>query len=130
MKFRFMLILILLISFMLHLKAQTNNHGDVLNRARNVHAGNLIRATFHNNGRLGSVKGDQSTVYGGEWPIGSGQVQMGNTSAYVMSEIRLFAGLDSVSGDSTYEFVTPVIFAEGWDPNAFSADSLGRFQGF
>ncbi len=130
MKYRFILIIIILLSFVLHLSAQTDRHGDVLNRARNVHAGNLIRATFHNNGRLGGVRGDQSTVYGGEWPIGSGKVQMGNTSAYVMSELRLFAGLDSTNSDSLYEFVTPVVFAEGWDPNAFSSDSLGRFQGF
>ena len=130
MKYRYMLILIMLFGFTIQFDAQINGHGDVLNRARNVHAGNLIRATFHNNGRLGGVKGDQSTVYGGEWPIGSGKVQMGNTSAYVMTELRLFSGLDPISGDSTYEFVTPVIFAEGWDPNAFSSDTLGRFQGF
>ena len=110
--------------------AQQYGNGDVINRARNVHAGNLVRVTFHNNGRMGSVKGDQSVVYAGEWPIGSGKVQMGNTSAYVMSELRLFSGLDEVSGDSTFTFVTPAIFCEGWDPDLFSHDSLGKFLGF
>ncbi len=110
--------------------AQQYGNGDVINRARNVHAGNLVRVTFHNNGRMGSVRGDQSVVYSGEWPIGTGKVQMGNTSAYAMSELRLFSGIDPGSGDSLYTFVTPAIFCEGWDPNIFSNDSLGKFQGF
>lgn len=129
MKFRYLLITLLLF-VIAGLKAQENGHGDVIYSAKNVHAGNLIRVTFHNNGRLGGVRGDQSVIYAGEWPIGTGMVQMGNTSAYVMSELRLFAGIDSASGDSLYEYVTPAIFCQGWDPNMFSNDSLGRFQGF
>ncbi|MBU1097538.1 MAG: hypothetical protein KKB34_13740 [Bacteroidetes bacterium] len=129
MKFRYLLVTLLFIGNA-GLQAQSNTHGDVIYRAKNVHAGNLIRVTFHNNGRLGGVKGDQSVTYSGEWPIGTGMVQMGNTSAYVMSELRLFAGVDPVTGDSLYEYVTPAIFCEGWDPNIFSNDSLGRFQGF
>ena len=105
--------------------AQDNLYGDVKNRAKNVHAGNLVRITFHNNGRLGSVKGDQTPAYTGEWPIGSGKVQMGNTSAYVMSEMRL-----PKPGTDSLVVVTPAVFCEGWDPNIFSHDKLGRFQGF
>lgn len=105
--------------------AQDNLYGDVKNRAKNVHAGNLVRITFHNNGRLGSVKGDQVRAYTGEWPIGSGKVQMGNTSAYVMSEMKLLK-----PGTDSLVVVTPAIFCEGWDPNIFSHDPLGRFQGF
>ncbi|MFZ4622468.1 MAG: hypothetical protein ACOYNS_18030 [Bacteroidota bacterium] len=112
------------------LAAQSFGFGDVINRARNVHAGNLIRLTFHNNGRLGSVRGDQSVVYGGEWPIGSGKVQVGNTSGYVMSEMRIFAGYKPGTTDSTFSFVVPGIWNEGWDPNIFPHDTLGKFQGF
>ncbi|MCP4413804.1 MAG: hypothetical protein GY808_14695, partial [Gammaproteobacteria bacterium] len=104
--------------------------GNSIYRARNVHAGNLVRVTFYNNARLGNVSGDQSLVYAGEWPIGTGMVQMGNSSAYVMTELRVYAGLDSVTGDSTYEVISPVVFCEGWDPNLFSHDSLGMFLGF
>jgi len=103
--------------------------GDATNRARNDHSGNLIRVTFYNHGMLGSIQGDQSLVYGGEWPINSGQVQMGNASSYVMSEMQAFAGLDS-NGDSLFEFITPAVFCQGWDPNAFAHDSLGNFLGF
>jgi hypothetical protein len=110
--------------------AQGLGNGDAIYRARNVHAGNLVRATFHNNGRMGSLKGDQTLAYTGEWPIGSGKVQMGNTSAYVMSELRVFSGLNPSTRESTYTFITPAVFCEGWDPNVFSHDTLGRFQGF
>ena len=106
-----------------------DSYGNKNNRARNNHSGNLIRVTFYNHGMLGSVKGDNSLYYGGEWPINSGMVQMGNASSYVMSDLRAFAGLDS-SADSTYEHITPAIFCQGWDPNLFSHDSLGNFIGF
>ncbi len=106
-----------------------NSHGDAAYRARNDHSGNLIRVTFHNHGMMGSIRGDQSLIYGGEWPINSGLVQMGNTSNYVAAEMRIFAGVDS-TGDSVYATVTPTVFCQGWDPNAFSHDSLGNFLGF
>ncbi len=130
MKFRYILILVALLVALFDLNAQENLKGNAIYRARNVHAGNLVRVTFHNNARLGSVSGDQSEVYAGEWPIGSGMVQMGNSSAYVMSELRVYAGPDSVTGDSTFEYITPVVFCEGWDPNMFSHDTLGVFLGF
>jgi len=105
-------------------------YGAAINRAKNVHAGNKIRVTFHNNARLGTVKGDNSVTYTGEWPIGSGKVQMGNTSPYVMSELRFFKEINSITGDTIYDFITPVIFCEGYDPALFSHDSLGVFWGF
>ncbi len=103
--------------------------GNKLYRARNDHAGNLIRVTFYNHGMLGSLKGDQSLHYAGEWPINSGLVQMGNFSTYVSSELRVFAGLND-KGDSTFANITPCVFCQGWDPNLFSHDSLGNFLGF
>ncbi|MCK4639810.1 MAG: hypothetical protein KAU06_00595 [Candidatus Marinimicrobia bacterium] len=104
-------------------------HGDARYRARNIHSGNLIRVTFHNHGMLGGIKGDNSLIYAGEWPINSGMVQMGNASSYVTTQLRVFAGVDS-TGDSTYANITPVVFSQGWDPNRFSHDSLGKFLGF
>ena len=112
------------------IQAREIGPGNVNYRARNIHQGNLIRVTFHNHGMMGVQSGDQSQVYTGEWPKGTGKVQMGNTSAYVMANIRVFAGLDSVSGDSLFEYITPAIFCEGWDPNLFSNDTLGTFLGF
>ena len=129
MKYRIVLFLIFLFYWMTA-NAEEIGHGSSIYRAKNVHAGNLIRVTFHNHGMMGGIKGDQSRVYAGEWPIGTGMVQMGNTSVYVMSNLRVFAGLDSVTSDSTYKYVTPVIFCQGWDPNIFSHDSLGTFLGF
>ncbi len=124
------LIILILLCNRIVVDAQEVGHGDSIYRAKNVHAGNLIRVTFHNQGMMGAIKGDQSRVYGGEWPIGSGKVQMGNTSLYVMAKLRVFASLDSVTQDSTYDFITPAIFCQGWDPNLFSHDSLGTFLGF
>ncbi|MEW6194063.1 MAG: hypothetical protein AB1521_02785 [Bacteroidota bacterium] len=129
MKLRSMLI-VFTVACITNIMGQETGHGDVKHRAKNVHAGNLVRVTFHNNGRLGSIKGDQSVVYTGEWPIGTGKVQMGNTSAYVMSELRISKGINSTTGLEEFEFVTPAIFCEGWDPDIFSHDALGRFQGF
>lgn len=126
MKLRFLLIVIFVMPFF-NLFGQ-NEHGDFIYRASNVHAGNKVRVTFTNYSMFGSKRGDQSVAYAGEWPIGSGKVQLGNTSPYVMSEIKI--PVDTVDGKIIYEALTPVIFAEGWDPNRFSHDSLGRFQGF
>jgi len=123
------LTIILLLSCLLPGLLAATAHGSKQNRARNVHAGNLIRVTFYNHGMMGSIKGDQSQIYAGEWPINSGLVQMGNASSYVTSELRVFAGIDS-SGDSTYANITPTVFCQGWDPNMFSHDSLGNFLGF
>ncbi|RPI05878.1 MAG: hypothetical protein EHM64_04940 [Ignavibacteriae bacterium] len=111
------------------LAAQDFGFGSSIYRARNTHAGNLVRMTFSNNGRLGSVKGDNSTTYNGEWPIGSGHVQMGNVSAYVMSEIRVMS-IDPVTHDTSYKWITPAVWCEGWDPDLFPHAASGRFQGF
>jgi hypothetical protein len=80
-------IAIIIISLILNLQAQ-DTHGDAIYRARNDHAGNLIRVTFHNHGMMGSIRGDNSLIYAGEWPINSGMVQMGNASSFVGSELR------------------------------------------
>ena len=128
MKFRSLLVLLILTSF-INIKGQETEHGDVIYRARNVHAGNLIRLTFYNFGMVGVQSGDQSSVFTGEWPINSGIVQLGNASAFVMSDLRVLAGKDS-AGNQKFEFVTPAIFCQGWDPNLFSKDSLGTFAGF
>jgi len=124
--------LIVLLTGILSLCAFTSaqdSFGHARNRARNVHSGNLIRTTFYNHGMLGSIRGDQSLIYGGEWPINSGMVQMGNASSYVATELRVFAGIDA-TGDSTFTFINPVAFCQGWDPNRFSHDTLGTFLGF
>ena len=120
----------LLICFSVTGFAEEIGHGSSIYRTRNVHAGNLVRVTFHNHCMMGGISGDQSVVYAGEWPIGTGQIQMGNTSVYVMSELRIPAGTDSVTGDTLYTMVNPAVFCQGWDPNAFSHDSLGTFLGF
>jgi len=109
--------------------SQDNLHGDVTNRARNVHAGNRIRTTFYNTGMMAGYKGDVGT-YGGEWPKNTGQVQLGNSSPYIMAELRLFSKIDPVTGDSIFETITPAIFSQGWDPALFSKDSVSKFLGF
>ena len=107
-----------------------NDHGDRSNRARNDHSGNQIRVTYWNHGMMGSIKNDNSIIYGGEWPINMGFTQMGNASSFVASELRAFAGLDPISGDSMYVYITPAVFCQGWDPDVFSHDDLGNFLGF
>ncbi len=128
MKYRLFLTLILTV-FFCSASAQ-DQHGNPQYRARNTHAGNLIRVTFHNHGMMGAQRGDNSLFYAGEWPINSGMVQMGNASSFIMSELRVYAGRDLL-GDSTYRTITPAAFCEGWNPNIFSKDSLtGSFLGF
>jgi len=123
------LLMILTLSALLADAGAQTMHGSYQNRARNIHAGNLIRVTFYNHGMVGGIKGDNSLIYAGEWPINSGHIQMGNASMYVSSALRTYAGIDSV-GDSTYTVITPCVFCQGWDPNIFSHDSLGVFLGF
>jgi hypothetical protein len=130
MKANFCFLLPFLFIFALDTSAQNLSHGDAVYRARNEHAGNLLRITFSNNGRMGSVKGDQSLSYAGEWPIGSGHVQMGNTSGYVMSEMRIISNISTATGETTYTYVTPAVFCQGWDPDLFSHNALGTFLGF
>ena len=130
MKKRFLIsTLIGLLFYQGQLIAQNFGYGNSIYRARNTHAGNLVRMTFSNNGRLGAVKGDNSIVYAGEWPIGSGHVQMGNVSAYVMSEVRVMS-IDPATHDTSYKWITPAVWCEGWDPALFPHDGSGRFQGF
>ena len=128
MKFRYLLI-ILILAGLIKIDAQTLTHGDAIYRARNDHAGNKLRMTIWNCGRIGTVQGD-SWGYAGEWPIGSGMVQMGYASAYVMSEIRVFSNIDPKTKDSVFVILNPAITCQGWEQKKFSADELGRFQGF
>jgi hypothetical protein len=123
MKFRYLIILLSLI-FIVSINGQETDHGSSIYRARNVHAGNLIRLTFYNFGMVGVQNGDQSSVFTGEWPINSGLVQLGNASAFVMTEMHIPVG------DGHDSVVTPAVFCQGWDPNLFSHDSLGVFLGF
>lgn len=109
----------------------TQPSGNVRNRARNDHSGNLLRMTWYNYGMLGARRNDLSTVYAGEWPINSGHVQCGNASSYISAEIPVYDPVASAEkGDSVFTPITPVVFCEGWDPNNFSHDSLGTFLGF
>ncbi|MCI0516084.1 hypothetical protein L0128_22965, partial [candidate division KSB1 bacterium] len=129
MRSRMLILFSLSVSWMLATAGEIG-HGNAIYRARNDHDGNKIRITFHNSGMMGSKSiGDNVGVYTGEWPKGTGRVQMGNTSMYVMSELRIFTGIDA-QGDSNFTYATPVVFCEGWDPNMFSHDSMGTFLGF
>ena len=110
-------------AFFINILGQATEHGDVIYRARNDHAGNLIRVTFHNFGMMGGQQ-NELNVFTGEWPIFSGKAQLGNASAFVMSEMRIHLA------DGSDSLVTPAIFCQGWDPNLFSHDSLGVFLGF
>ncbi len=108
--------------------AGAQDHGDRSNRARNDHSGNQIRVTYWNHGMMGSIKGDASLIYGGEWPINTSLVQMGNVSSYVISELQV---LDTTNpSDSVYVNMTPAVFCQGWDPAVFSHDAQGKFLGF
>ncbi len=120
-------IVIVIAVLIMSVQAQDTN-GDVKYRARNDHTGNLIRVTFHNHGMMGSINGDNSLIYAGEWPINSGMVQMGNASSFVGSELRVIE--EQTSSDTSYVTITPVIFCQGWDANVFAHDSLGNFLGF
>jgi len=121
--------ILLILAIFTGLLFSQDSHGDANYRARNVHAGNLIRVTYYNHGMMGSKKGDASQIYAGEWPINSGKVQMGNASSYVSTEMYV-PKIDS-TGDTTYIYITPTIMCEGWDANIFSHDdSTGKFQGF
>ena len=129
MKYKSICITALLLIFMSATYAQSP-HGDRSNRARNDHSGNQIRVTYWNHGMMGSIKGDNSIIYGGEWPINQGFTQMGNASSFVSSELRVLESVDENTGDSTWVYVTPAVFCQGWDPAMFSHDDFGNFLGF
>jgi hypothetical protein len=68
-------ILILLIIFAISLQAQS--YGDATFRKKGIHAGNKIRTVFFNYGLVaGTIGGDPE----GEWPIGSGNMYIGDVS--------------------------------------------------
>ena len=119
------LLIIFLFFGLVSVFGQDLGHGDALNRAKNTHAGNLVRLTFFNYGTVGTKSGSSTTDYTGEWPIGSGKTQLGSAEPFIISEVEV--GKDS-SGNPVY--LHPVIFSEGWDPAMFSHDANGKFHGF
>ncbi len=111
------------------LSAQVAEQGSSANRGSNILQGNSIRTTFYNTGLIGAYKGDFGP-YGGEWPKNSGHVQIGNISPFVMSEVQVIKNIDAATNETTFVQITPVIWSQGWDPNMFPKDSLGKFLGF
>ena len=49
-------------------------HGDFLETRNGLHAGNLFRTTFYNDGTFGVNQ--RPPDIGGEWPINSGHIYM------------------------------------------------------
>lgn len=125
-KICFSLLVIVLISA----RGLAQDHGDRANRARNDHSGNQIRVTYWNHGMMGSIKGDASLIYGGEWPINSSLVQMGNASSFVSSDLRVLDTTNPNPAESVYVHITPCVFCQGWDPAMFAHDDKGKFLGF
>ncbi len=61
-------------------------HGDFLEIRSGVHAGNLFRTTFYNDGTAGRVNNDPE-AFVGEWPINSGTMYLIDGNLFVGSEI-------------------------------------------
>lgn len=129
MKIRYFLITVFYLFFIRgSILFAANSHGDAKYRARNVHAGNLIRVTFYNHGMLGRQINDVN-VYAGEWPINSGMIQMGNATSFVGTEIQVATEVDS-TGDTSLVYITPISMCQGYNPDRFPHDSFGNFLGF
>ena len=103
---------------------QNLGHGDPLNRAKNTLAGNQVRLTFFNWGAVGTQTNGSPTDYPGEFPIGTGETQLGSAEPFVASEVQV--------GDSLGQpiYVTPAIWSQGWDPNLFPHSLTGQNWGF
>lgn len=70
---KYLLVLTLIASFSL----QAQSYGDATFRKKGIHAGNKIRTVFFNYGLVaGTIGGDPE----GEWPIGSGNMYIGDVS--------------------------------------------------
>jgi len=68
---------LLAFSFLVGIGLQAQTYGDPTFRKKGVHAGNKIRTVFFNYGLVaGTVGGDPE----GEWPIGSGNMYIGDVS--------------------------------------------------
>ncbi|MBN2007928.1 hypothetical protein JW960_01135 [candidate division KSB1 bacterium] len=61
-------------------------HGDFLEIRSGVHAGNLFRTTFYNDGTWGRVNNDPE-AFVGEWPINSGTMYLIDGNLFVGSEV-------------------------------------------
>ena len=122
---KFKIILFYLLSICLSVDfAQDLGHGDALNHAKNTLSGNQVRLTFFNWGSVGHQSNGSPTDYPGEFPIGTGETQLGSAEPYVASEVQV--------GDSAGVpiYVTPAIWSQGWDPNLFPHSLTGKNWGF
>ena len=69
--------LLLVLGLTLSLSLQAQSYGDPTFRKKGIHAGNKIRTVFFNYGLVaGTIGGDPE----GEWPIGSGNMYIGDVS--------------------------------------------------
>ncbi len=60
-------------------------HGDFLELRDGVHAGNLFRTTFYNDGTTGRIQ--DPSAFAGEWPINSGRWYLIDGNLFVGSEV-------------------------------------------
>ncbi len=60
-------------------------HGDFAEMKNGLHAGNLFRTTFYNDGTFGAVTRPPDIA--GEWPINSGHIYMIDGNTFVGSEV-------------------------------------------
>jgi hypothetical protein len=122
---KFKIIFLFFVPFISVIYGQSLGHGDSINRAKNTHAGNQIRLTFFNYGSVGTVSGGSANDYTGEWPIGTGETQLGSAEPFVISEIQVAT---DTAGNPIY--LHPCIFSQGWDPSLFSHSTTGKNYGF
>ncbi|MFQ6617123.1 MAG: hypothetical protein ACE5QV_00430, partial [Fidelibacterota bacterium] len=61
-------------------------HGDFKEHRDGLHSGNQVRTTFYNDGFIGRVTQDPDDI-GGEWPINSGHIYVGDADVLVGAEI-------------------------------------------
>lgn len=80
--------------------AQPKPHGVFEDERSNIHSGNQIRTTFYNNGFVGRV-GDRPNDIGGEYPINSGHMYIGDYLIMVGAEIT------DVNGEIKHSVITP-----------------------
>jgi hypothetical protein len=60
-------------------------HGDFAETRDGLHAGNLFRTTFYNDGTFGKIQDPPDIA--GEWPINSGRIYMIDGNVFVGSEV-------------------------------------------
>jgi len=110
----------LLVLFFLFLNLSSSRAGDFNSRKKGVHSGNRVRTTFFNYGLIGRMS---DTEYGGEWPIGSGHLYVGDIDLLIGAEIVTADGdtihsvevNDSPRGNNEVNPSNPNEFW-GWEP--------------